>query len=108
MVKVIVFRKENRIEGFEIKGHAILNRDSTFDLVCAGVSSIALTTLEGLGEYLQLKHLLKYELEDGYIYCMLPTEIDEVTDIKAQAILETMILGLQGISNEYKNCVKIS
>lgn len=107
MVKVKIFRENNRVNGFEIKGHAMANQGDTFDLVCAGISSIALTTLKGLAEYLKLK-ALEPEIKDGYIFCMLPTDIDEVSDIKAQAILETMILGLQGISNEYKNCVKFS
>lgn len=105
MVMIKIFREKNRIKGFEIKGHAMANQDDTFDLVCAGVSSIALTALTGLVEYLQLKDL-EPEIKEGYIFCMLPIELNEVLDIKAQAILETMILGLQGISMEYKNCVK--
>lgn len=106
MVKVKIFRHEHHIDGFEIKGHAMHRRTpDEFDLVCAGISSISISALNGLHEYLKLE-LVNPECSDGYIYCRLPVSITEVQDLKAQAILETMVLGLKEIAKDFPQHIK--
>ena len=108
MVEVKIFREKGPISGFEISGHAIkpgLLSKNKFDLVCAGVSSVSITALNGLVEYLGIR-LENPQCEDGYIHCMLPADIEDIQDLKAQAILETMVLGLQEIAKDFPKYVK--
>lgn len=106
MIIIKVFREIEKIKGFEIKGHALhKSENEEYDLVCAGVSSISITAVNGLQEYLGLE-LCKLECNDGYLLCQLPQIDDKLQFHQAQAILETMVLGLKQIAEDFSKHIK--
>lgn len=107
MIKIKIFRENNMIKGFEIKGHAFhKSNDEQFDLVCASVSSISQTALLGLIEYVKLPKE-NQKIQDGYLFYQLPDQVNELQGLKAQAILETMVIGLEDIAGTYSKNIKI-
>ena len=57
---------------------------------------------DGLGQV-----LVKSD-DDGYVSCRLPEEkLTEEKEIKSQAILRTLLIGLNGVSMEYPDYCKL-
>lgn len=75
------------------------------DVVCAAVSSIAQSAVIGLTEVLGLKAGI--DTEEGYLECILPAEIDGGNRIKANVILDTMVLSLKNLEEKYIKLIKI-
>ena len=66
-------------------------------------TAIIQTAVIGLTECAEIKIAL--ECKEGYLYCELPKEA--AGDIKASAITQTMLLGLQAFDEENKGYLKI-
>lgn len=98
MVHVTVVRNDaGQVVRFHADGHALAG-DFGSDIVCSAISAVMLTALNGLEGYMDLGERLTYTInDDAWLYCKLPQNLTEVEQIKAQAIIETMILGLQMI-----------
>lgn len=98
MVHVIVVRNDaGQVVGFHADGHALAGAFGS-DIVCSAISAVMITALNGLEEYMGLGERLTYTMDDdAWLYCKLPQDLTEVEQTKAQAIIETMILGLQVI-----------
>lgn len=101
MIEVKIFRNpEGSIVGFDVLGHA--GKDEVGkDIVCAGVSSLAQTAVLGLQKH--LKRQVKGCGKSGKLTARLQGKADDLTD----AILETMLLGLQEIEILHKKNVRI-
>ncbi|WP_296732479.1 ribosomal-processing cysteine protease Prp [Anaerovibrio sp.] len=108
-IEISVYRnKEGRMYGYSITGH---HGEYGSDIVCAGVSVLAQTTLKGLGEHFmrlnnisedtseELSEYLKYKVAPGDLQVRLMGAPDNITD----ALLETMLIGLYDI---YENCIQ--
>lgn len=101
MVKVKIYLNNQKVKGFEISGHAFCGPEGQ-DVVCAAVSMVSQTAILGLTNYLNLK--LEGKVEKGFIKCFLP-DLSADERLQADAILETMILGLESISKDYPNII---
>lgn len=100
--------EENKIVSFEVTGHAESGAYGT-DIVCAGVSSLTIgitNSLSILGEFTPLVEV-NDEVEGGYLYVELPLEISEKQLSTAQILLESLLLSLKSIAEEYPNYVKL-
>ena len=95
---------EEHIVEFRVSGHAEFDEYGT-DIVCAAVSILVQSAILGLEEHLKLD--IDVKIVSGMIGCTLSEIEDYVMRLRADAILETMILGLQGIAEEYADNVKI-
>lgn len=104
MIRVRIRRSDDgSIEGFRVTGHAGF-RPSGEDIVCAGVSALVETALLGLEHVAGQPH--HAELADGKVDCrLLPGE--PAARERAQVILETLVLGLKDIEQDYKRFVRI-
>ena len=82
-----------------IKGHANYQICGK-DVVCASVSSIVITTINGL---INLKQQFSYDEKDGYIHIMIEKETFEIS-----ALLNNMIELLKELEKQYPKNIKIN
>jgi uncharacterized protein YsxB (DUF464 family) len=104
MTEVTLFRSGGRMAGFEAQGHTG-SAEEGYDIICAGISALTQATLIGIREYLGQD--CAYEVADGYLYCMLPSDISEKAWREAEIILETMALGIRSLAETYGDYIKL-
>ncbi len=99
MIIVSLKRKDNIVNNIKISGHANY-AESGFDIVCASVSSIAITTVNAIIRV--DSNSIKYSEEDG----LLEIEIlknDKIVNI----LIDNMISMLTELEKQYKKYIKI-
>ena len=96
MIKVNVIGKNDKIE---ILGHAMYD-DFGKDIVCAGVSSIVITTVNAI--IIFDKDYIKYEIKDDY-FLVDVIKHDNIVD----KLITNMINMLKDIENDYPKNIKI-
>ncbi len=104
MVKVIIKFKNNNINSFEFRGHAN-SAEYGQDIVCASVSGISQTILLGLIDILDDN--IKYKIESGYLYFIIPNNIDVDILGKVNVLTNTLMLGLENIKKNYSEYIYI-
>lgn len=104
MIQVWVRREDGRISAYRVEGHAGW-AESGNDIVCAAISALAIGAANGLdkvagaaGESRSSEGLLQVELADG---------LDKETRLRADAILDTMLLAMDAISRQYPGRIRI-
>lgn len=101
MTIIRIVRKKNSIVELEVKGHTDYAKHGQ-DIVCAAISALTQTALLGLIKHLKLQ--VDYQVADEeYLKFNLQGQENEQTD----AILETMLYGLQEIACAYPKHVRI-
>lgn len=98
MIKVIVFKNRNGIyQGFHCLGHAGYAEYGQ-DIVCSAVSVLTINTINSIEAFTDA--FLKVESDDdkGLIDCLIDN-----ADEKSNLLMDSMVLGLQGIQNNYKD-----
>ncbi|WP_129597315.1 ribosomal-processing cysteine protease Prp [Anaerophilus nitritogenes] len=93
------FKKE--IIAYSVIGHAN-SAEYGKDIVCASISILAQTTILSLHELLGID--VTYEIKDGYLYCDIPLLTNDLRQ-KADLILETMVIGMKGTKESYKQYI---
>lgn len=83
----------------EVKGHADYN-ESGKDIVCASVSSIIITTINGLVNLNQTG--FEYEENEGYVKIMITKDTKEIN-----ALISNMISLLKDLEKQYSKYIKI-
>lgn len=100
MVKVRVKRKHSIIQDIQIQGHAGYAKSGE-DLVCAGVSSIAIGMMNALDKL--VKDTCFLEMDTAYIHIsVIKQEVDEV-----QLLLEVLLIQLDTLQKSYQEYIKI-
>lgn len=101
MIRIEIFSdQEGRIDGFRVTGHSG-TAERGRDIVCAGVSSLAQAALLGIGEHLHRE--VDYKVTSGELMMRLKGAPDELTE----AILRTMLMGMQEIAKLSPKAVRI-
>ena len=72
------------------------------DIVCAAISMLSQTSILGLHEVAQ--QTMEYQMEDGELHILLSEPINE----SGQAILETMLIGIKNVADQYSDFVRVS
>jgi len=103
VIIVEVRRRAGRVAGFSVRGHAGAAPRGK-DIVCAAVSALTQAAVAGLEEHLGLRP--RVVIEQGRLDCQLAPGEEE--DPRAQAILATMVLGLQGVAQAQPGRVRMS
>jgi len=99
MIKITIYRNnENLYTGFDCIGHAEY-ANAGEDVVCAGVSALVINTINSISTFTGEGFTLDTEEKSGMIIFRLekPSEHD------SYLLLQSMVLGLQGITNNYGN-----
>lgn len=107
MIRIRVRRDgAGRVTGFTVRGHAGY-AEAGRDIVCAGVTAVVFTALLGLRSVARIPHTVRQEDREGYIDCRLEVGTPDA-ERTAQAILETMVLGLRDIEKDYGDYVRVT
>lgn len=96
-------RRADRVTGFGVRGHAGLAPRGK-DIVCAAVSALTQAAVAGLEDHLGLHP--RVHMERGWLECQLAP--GDENDPRGQAILATMVLGLQGVAQGQPGRVRVS
>ncbi len=102
MTKISIFKNEDLIFGYQIKGHSGYAEEGS-DIVCSAVSVAGQMTLTGLVEVLNLK--VESIIEDGFMQVLLSKEDSKQSNV--QVVLETMEKTLKDISKQYSKFVSM-
>lgn len=95
------------IHSFELSGHAGAGVKGE-DIVCAAVSALAFSTVNGIATLSNVEPLVDIDNEDeGYLYVALKEDLSEKELEISQVLLENLLLGLQDVEEEYPQFVKI-
>lgn len=101
MITVEITRDSaQHIVQFQVSGHSG-SAPHGKDIICAGVSALTQSALLGLTQY--LKRTIHWQAADG----LLSMELCNLPDAQTNAILETMLLGLQEIVKLEPDVVRI-
>lgn len=99
MIKATIYRKDHKICGFTLSGHAGYAPEGA-DIVCAAVSVLALNTVNAVEKFTAVPFQCEADAENGgFLKALFPLEGMAAAD--AQLLLETLALGLAGIETEY-------
>ncbi len=96
-------KNSEKIVSVDLKGHAN-SSDEGYDMVCSAVSAISLTIANGITEVLKINPSIS--LEDGFLSVNLKMLSLEEID-KCQILLETMLVGLQGVEVSYGEYIEV-
>lgn len=106
MIKVRVRRRpDGSVLELRTEGHAGF-ADPGEDIVCAAVTALVVTALLGLQHVAAHPH--EGRAESGQAYCRLLPGGTPESAVKAQAILETTVLGLKDIEKDYKDYIRVT
>lgn len=99
MINISYKKNDNHINYVKISGHADY-ADEGFDIVCASVSSISITTLNAIIRYDE--ESIYYHEEDGLLEIGI-VKYSEFIDI----LMENMISMFEELEKQYKDYIKI-
>jgi len=106
VIEVLVRRaSDGAISEITVTGHAGWAEPGK-DLVCAGVSALVVTALIGLKKVTGHPH--EGKATAGRMYCKLLPGGTADSALKAQALLETIVLGLSDMAKDYKQFIKVT
>ncbi|MFZ5641275.1 MAG: ribosomal-processing cysteine protease Prp [Bacillota bacterium] len=106
MIVLSIDREAGKIRGFSVEGHA-RSAPHGEDLVCAAVSMLAQSVLLGLHHHVKIG--IDYDIDEaaGRLTCRLPAEMAPEQYLKAEAVIETMVLGCQNLQETYPKYVRV-
>lgn len=105
MIKININRnKENDIVYFSVKGHADFDEFGK-DIVCASISILSQTAVLALYEVANID--VTYEMDEGWLLCQIPDNIDVRQREKANIIIDTMLIGIKGTIEMYPEYIKL-
>ena len=98
MITITIYQNHEDVTGFRCIGHSGY-AESGSDIICAGVSALVINTINSIDALTVSTFRLDTEEESGLI----DFAFEEAADHDAQHLVESMILGLKGIQNDYGN-----
>lgn len=108
MIKGTFKRNDSgRIISYEITGHADAGEYGN-DIVCAAVSVLAISTVNGIDSLAGVKPIVKSnEDEGGYLYVELPSNSTQEQSNIIQILLENLLLGMQAVQEQYNDYIQL-
>ncbi len=109
MIKGTLKRNNSgRIVSYEITGHANAGEYGN-DIVCAAVSALAISTVNGIEALAGIQPILEANHEEGgYLYVEVPTEMTQEQMNIVQILIENLLLGLQAVQEENSEYIQIN
>ena len=97
MIRITIYRNEDRVvERFTCTGHAGYSEYGT-DIVCASISVLVINTINSIETFTSVAYVCEADEETGDIDFQFTDEISS----DAALLIESMILGLKEIQNDY-------
>ena len=103
----VVFRmEEDRITGFEAKGHSGYGSEGT-DIVCAAVTSAVRLVETTVNDVLGLAAAVKVREQDASFSLRLPGGLDEVTESTCQSLMTGLMVYFAQLHDEYPDNIEV-
>ena len=107
MIRAVVSRRDAKIiDAFEITGHADSGEYGQ-DIVCAAVSVLTINTVNSLTELAEINPEVEMDKETGGLMKVKLAE-SELSNVKGQLLLESLVLGLQSIEQNYQDYIELT
>lgn len=100
MIRVKVYRRDedHKISSFVVEGHAEFAQSGK-DIVCAGVSTVTVGTVNAIEALLGVT--LQTSMNLGLLSVSIPDEFEHELSAKLQLLLESMLVMLRSIEDSY-------
>ena len=99
MITITFYRdKDRNYKRFSCEGHAGY-AEYGHDIVCAGVSALVINCINSIENFCDVRFKVDADDEGGNIKFMLNAPADGDSEL----LINSMILGLKGIQNDYGN-----
>ena len=99
-------RSDGALIGYRANGHSGY-AEAGADIVCAAISALTQTTLNGLKNVLKAPVMFDQDDDGAFIEAILTPEASEDQIRQAQLLLVTLLEGLQAIQREYPRNLRI-
>ena len=99
-------RSDGALLGYRANGHSGY-AESGADIVCAAISALTQTTLNGLKNVLKAPVMFDQDDDGAFIEAIMTPEASEDQIRQAQLLLVTLLEGLQAIQREYPRNLRI-
>lgn len=97
----------DRIIGFKLTGHADHSPYGS-DIVCAAVSALSISTVNGLDSVASVQPIIAADQEDGgYLNVRMPPVDDYMQDRISQALLRSFQNGLLDVEKQYSDYIRV-
>ena len=96
MIKVKIRKDGDRYLGFTCEGHAGYAEYGS-DIVCSAVSMLVINTINSIDAFTDCSLQVSDDEKSGKIQTVFPDGTDE----KAGVLMDAMVLGLQGVEEQY-------
>ena len=98
--------EEDRITGFEAKGHSGYAAAGE-DIVCAAVTSAVRLVETTVNDVLGLAEAVKVREQDASISLRLPGGLDEVTESTCQSLMTGLMVYFAQLHDEYPDNIEV-
>lgn len=103
MIRVTIYQNsKQRILGFHVQGHAGY-AESGSDIVCAAVSVLTQNAVNSIEQFTKDIFTIKVDEKLGKLYFKIDADYSKETEL----LLNSLILGLQGIEEEYMEYIDV-
>jgi len=92
------------IVGYRVEGHALF-ADEGNDIVCAGVSAVAVGAVNAAEAVAGVKLLVR--MEKGLLHAAVPDQVPDAAREKLETVLEAMTVMLRTIEKSYGSYIRI-
>ena len=99
-------RPDGALTGYRAEGHSGYAPSGT-DIVCAGVSALTQSTLNGLANVAQVPMTSRVDDRSALLEAIISPDAPETKLEQAQLLLRTLLEGLQAIERSYPRNVRI-
>lgn len=108
MIAIQFRRKGSNLMSVEMSGHAE-SGPYGYDIVCAAVSALSIGTVNSLTEIAEIPiEVVSAEDSGGYLKFTIPNDISQKQMETGQILLESLLLSLKSIEEEYSEYVNIN
>ena len=108
MIRVTFHKKDHELVSFEMTGHAGFGEYGE-DIVCAGVSALAITTVNSIEKLAGYQPIVDVdEVEGGDLYLEIVRDVTKVQAQTTQILLNSLLLGLEDIQSEYQDFLAVT
>ena len=108
MIRVTFHKKDHELVSFDMTGHAGFGEYGE-DIVCAGVSALAITTVNSIEKLAGYQPIVDVdEVEGGYLYFEVVRDVTKVQAQTTQILLNSLLLGLEDIQSEYQDFLAVT
>lgn len=107
LANIIHSRDSDRIISFNLAGHADSDEYGK-DIVCAAVSVLSISTVNGLDKVAHVKSVVNSDdVDGGFMEVSIPKADNHDDEVAAQAILLSFQNGMKDISRNYADYIKL-